>query len=238
MRTPGGPGHGRMVVIDSAPPSFLGHRSTDARQVARAGSSLPSGLGATAVILLVIPPGATRSYWSVLAGRPARPALTLCGLGLHPCSARQPGLGDQSSSGKEALMTVEVGMEVHPKRSQIAIVDAAGTSSATATWPMTRSSWCRSLACWRRARRSPSRPPRAGLAGGVVGGTGAGTVPGPPSRCTAIARPGSRTTRSTQPPWPSCWGPTCSPSLGRPPEIGDLRARLRHRASLVRLAPD
>src|SRR5215203_1088073 len=46
-----------------------------------------------------------------------------------PPSPAQPdslGFGDQSSSGKEALMTVYVGMDVHRKRSQVAIVDAAG----------------------------------------------------------------------------------------------------------------
>jgi hypothetical protein len=43
------------------------------------------------------------------------------------CSARQPRLRDQSSSGKEALMKVYVGMEVHRKRSQVAVVDDAGT---------------------------------------------------------------------------------------------------------------
>src|SRR5215218_4860727 len=46
-----------------------------------------------------------------------------------PPSPAQPdslGFGDQSSSGKEALMDVYVGMDVHRKRSQVAIVDAAG----------------------------------------------------------------------------------------------------------------
>src|SRR5829696_9454357 len=46
-----------------------------------------------------------------------------------PPSPAQPdslGFGDQSSSRKEALMTVYVGMDVHRKRSQVAIVDDAG----------------------------------------------------------------------------------------------------------------
>src|SRR5215204_5106614 len=46
-----------------------------------------------------------------------------------PPSPAQPdslGFGDQSSSRKEALMTVYVGMDVHRKRSQVAIVDEAG----------------------------------------------------------------------------------------------------------------
>src|SRR4029450_13851992 len=46
-----------------------------------------------------------------------------------PPSPAQPdsiGFGDESSSGKEALMNVYVGMDVHRKRSQIAVLDAAG----------------------------------------------------------------------------------------------------------------
>src|SRR5215218_4356376 len=46
-----------------------------------------------------------------------------------PPSPAQPdslGFGDQSSSGKEALMSMYVGMDVHRKRSQVAIVDTAG----------------------------------------------------------------------------------------------------------------
>jgi hypothetical protein len=57
---------------------------------------------------------------------PAVPDLTRCGSGPVPCSARQPRLRDQSSSGKEALMNVYVGMDVHRKRSQVAVVDDAG----------------------------------------------------------------------------------------------------------------
>ena len=37
-------------------------------------------------------------------------------------------------------MNVYVGMGVHHKRSQIAVVDGAGVPSATATWPTTRPS--------------------------------------------------------------------------------------------------
>jgi len=49
-----------MVVIDSAPPSLSSVIGLQLRrQVARASSSLPSGLGAAAVILSVIPPRRT-----------------------------------------------------------------------------------------------------------------------------------------------------------------------------------
>src|SRR4029450_5023409 len=56
------------------------------------------------------------------------PELTLCGSGPVSCSARQPRLRDLTSSGKEALMTVYVGMEVHRKRSQVAVVDDTGAA--------------------------------------------------------------------------------------------------------------
>jgi hypothetical protein len=111
------------------------------------------------------------------------------------------------------------------------------TSRATATSAMTRSSWCRSLACCRRARRSPSRPPTAGLAGGVAGGTGAGTAPGPPQplQGDCLGQAQQRQGRCAHPGQllradllPEAWI--------APLELCDLRALLRHRASLVRLA--
>jgi hypothetical protein len=55
-------------------------------------------------------------------------------------------------------MSVYVGMDMHRKRSQIAIVDDVGVPQRTATWP----SWYRSLAPLRRAPRWRSRPPTAG----------------------------------------------------------------------------
>jgi hypothetical protein len=47
-------------------------------------------------------------------------------VGLVPAQLGSLGFGDQSSSGKEALMNVYVGMDVHRKRSQIAVLDATG----------------------------------------------------------------------------------------------------------------
>jgi transposase len=44
------------------------------------------------------------------------------------------------------------------------------------------------------------------------------------------------TTRSTLAPWPSCWGPICCPRPDRAQATRELRALLRHRASLVRLS--
>jgi hypothetical protein len=122
-------------------------------------------------------------------------------------------------------MNVYVGMDVHHKRSQVAIVDDAGVQQRNRNLPTTRPSWCRSLA---RCRRHPGRLPgrrRLGLAGGVAGGTGAGAAPGPsqpPAAARRSPRPGGTTTRSMRPPWPSCSAPTCCPRPGsrpRPPAI-------------------
>ena len=42
-------------------------------------------------------------------------------------------------------MEVYVGMDVHRKRSQVAVLDARGTSCSTATSPTTQPSW---WPCW------------------------------------------------------------------------------------------
>ena len=59
-------------------------------------------------------------------------------------------------------MRVYVGMDVHRKRSQVALVDEHGVQLANRNLPTTLLSWSRSWVVWRRARRSPSRPPTAG----------------------------------------------------------------------------
>jgi hypothetical protein len=55
------------------------------------------------------------------------------GRGPVPCSARQPRLRESTSSG-EALMTAYVGMGVHPKRSQVAVVDNVSDFAGRAAW--------------------------------------------------------------------------------------------------------
>ena len=114
-------------------------------------------------------------------------------------------------------MTVYVGMDVHRKRSQIAVLDAAGEEQ--------------------RNRNVPNDPVKLVPILGVL-------PPGTPVAFEAAdgwgwlvelleelelephlvhpaavrrsPRPGSRTTRSMRPPWPSCSGPTCSPRPGSP----------------------
>ena len=135
-------------------------------------------------------------------------------------------------------MTVYVGMDVHRKRSQVAIVDAAGVPSATATWPTTRPSWCRSWVRCRRAPRSPSRPPTAG------GGWSSCW------RSWSWSRTWSIPAAAKQSPQPGCRNDKVdAATLAQllradllpeawiaPQQVRDLRALLRHRAALVRLS--
>jgi transposase len=51
-----------------------------------------------------------------------------------------------------------------------------------------------------------------------------------------LAPPGSRTTRSTPTPWPTYYGPTCSPEAWiAPPAAREARRLVRTRAGLVRM---
>ncbi len=59
-------------------------------------------------------------------------------------------------------MTVYVGMDVHRKRSQIAVLDAAGDQQRNRNVPNDPVKLVPILGVLRRARRSPSRPPTAG----------------------------------------------------------------------------
>jgi hypothetical protein len=59
-------------------------------------------------------------------------------------------------------MNVYVGMDVHRKRSQVAIVDAAGVQQRNRNLANDPAKLTRSLAPLRRVPRSPSRPPTVG----------------------------------------------------------------------------
>jgi transposase len=108
-------------------------------------------------------------------------------------------------------MSIYVGMDVHRKRSQVAIVDDAGEQQ--------------------RNRNLPNDPAKLmPILGGLPPGTAVRSRLPPaggwlvelesephlvhPSRCKVIASAGSRTTRSMRPLWPSCCGPCCV--AGRP----------------------
>ena len=116
-------------------------------------------------------------------------------------------------------MSIYVGMDVHRKRSQIAIVDAAGEEQ--------------------RNRNVPNDPTElVPILGGLPPGTpvafeaayGWGWLVElleelelephlvHPSRCKAIASPGSRTTRWTLVRWRSCCGPICCRRPGSRPK--------------------
>ena len=76
-------------------------------------------------------------------------------------------------------MSGYVGMDVHHKRSQVAIVDAAGVPQRNRNLATTRPRWSQSLACWRPGPGGVRGRLRLGLAGRAVGRAGAGAAPGP-----------------------------------------------------------
>jgi Transposase IS116/IS110/IS902 family len=112
------------------------------------------------------------------------------------------------------------------------------SSSATATWPTIRRSWCRSLALCRRALRWRSRPPTAGVGWSICSRSWSwNRIWSIPAAARRSPRPGSRTTRSMPAPWRSCCAPTCCPRPGSPRSRSATCARWRcHRASLVRVS--
>jgi hypothetical protein len=116
-------------------------------------------------------------------------------------------------------MGVYVGMDVHRKRSQVAIVDAAGVQQ--------------------RNRNLANDPAKlVPIPGGLPPGTpvafeaayGWGWLVElleelelephlvHPSRCKAIASARLKNERSMRPPWPSCYGPICCPRPGSRPK--------------------
>src|SRR5215218_5089814 len=138
-----------------------------------------------------------------------------------PPSPAQPdslGFGDQSSSGKEALMSIYVGMDVHRKRSQVAIVDAAGVPQRN-----------------RNLANDPAKlvpvlgalPPGTPVAFEAAYGWGwlvelleeLELEPHlvHPSRCKAIASARLKNDKVERPPWPSCCGLICCPRPGSHP---------------------
>ena len=117
-------------------------------------------------------------------------------------------------------MSGYVGMDVHRKRSQIAIVDDAGDLQRN-----------------RNLANDPAQlvpflgvlPPGTPVAFEAAYGWGwlvelleeLELEPHlvHPSRCRRSPRPGSRTTRWMRPPWPSCCGRICCPRPGSPPRL-------------------
>jgi transposase len=136
-------------------------------------------------------------------------------------------------------MSVYVGMDVHRKRSQVAVVDAAGAQRRNRNLPQRPGQ--AGPGPWRAAAGHPGSVRgrlRLGVAGRAARGTGVGAAPGPsqPLQGDRVG-PAAGTTRWTRPPWPSCCGRVCRPGPGsRPSRSGICGALLRHRASLVRLS--
>src|ERR671913_133498 len=158
-----------------------------------------------------------------------------------PPSPAQPdslGFGTYSSSGKEALMTVYVGMDVHRKRSQVAVVDDTGAAQRN-----------------RNVANDPAQlvpilgvlPPGTPVAFEAAYGWGwlvelleeLELEPHlvHPSRCKAIASARLKNDKVDARTLAQLLRADLLPEAWvAPPEIRDLRALLRHRASLVRLA--
>jgi transposase len=133
-------------------------------------------------------------------------------------------------------MTVYVGMDVHRKRSQVAIVDAAGVPQRNRNVANDPASWSRSLAHFRRAPRWPSRPPTAGVAGRSARGAPAGPHLVHPSRCKAIASARLKNDKVDAATLAQLLRADLPPEAWiAPQQVRDLRALLRHRASLVRM---
>jgi hypothetical protein len=94
-------------------------------------------------------------------------------------------------------MSVYVGMDVHRKRSQVAIVDEDGVQQ--------------------RNRNLANDPAKlVPILGGLP--------PGTPVELEAAGQDG-RTTRSTRPPWRSCCAPTCCRRPGSRPSRSVIYAR-------------
>jgi hypothetical protein len=81
--------------------------------------------------------------------------LMLCGSGPRPLLSPTALASGPTSSGKEALMDVYVGMDVHHKHSQVAIIDEAGVQQRNRNVPNDPAKLGPSWARLRRARRWP-----------------------------------------------------------------------------------
>src|SRR5215212_4879893 len=107
-------------------------------------------------------------------------------------------------------MSVDVGMDVHRKRSQIAIVDEAGDQQRDRNLANDPAQLVPFLGVW---------PPGTPVAFAAAYGWGwlvelleeLELEPHlvHPSRCKAIAAARLKNERWMRPPWPSCCGPTC-----------------------------
>jgi transposase len=129
-------------------------------------------------------------------------------------------------------MGVSVGMDVHPKRSQVAIIDAAGAQQRNRNLANDPAQLVPVLGALPPGTRSPSRPPTAGAGWSSCWRNWSWSRTWSiPAAVRRSPRPGCRTTRWTRPPWPDWLRADLLPEAWIAPQAtGDLRALLRHRA--------
>ena len=134
-------------------------------------------------------------------------------------------------------MTVYVGMDVHRKRSQVAVVDQAGAVQRNRNVPTTPPTSSRSLACSRPAPRWRWRPPPGGAGWSTSWATSSSRrIWSIPAAASRSRRPGSRTTKVDAETLAQLLRADLLPEAPVSPQpVRDLRGLLRHRASLVRL---
>jgi transposase len=120
-------------------------------------------------------------------------------------------------------MRIYVGMDVHRKRSQVAVVDEAGNQQRNRNVPNDPTKLVPILGALPPGTRSPSSRLRPGLAGGAARRAGAGTAPGPsqPLQGDRLGQAQERQGRRGHP-GPAAPGRICCPRPGsprRPPAI-------------------
>jgi transposase len=135
-------------------------------------------------------------------------------------------------------MNVYVGMDVHRKRSQVAIVDAAGVAQRYRNLANDPAKLARSLAPLRRVPRWPSRPPTVGAGWSICwrswSWSRTWSIPAPARQSPP---PGCRNDKVDAATLAQLLRADLLPEAGiAPQQVRDLRTLLRHRASLVRLS--
>jgi transposase len=135
-------------------------------------------------------------------------------------------------------MRVYVGMDVHRKRSQVALVDEHGGQLANRNLVNNSAELVGAWGVWRRARRLPSRPPTAG-AGWPSCWEELELEPHlvHPSRCKAIASARLKGDKVDARTLAQLLRAELLPEAWIAPQaVRDQRGSLRHRAGLVRVA--
>jgi hypothetical protein len=115
-------------------------------------------------------------------------------------------------------MGVYVGMDMHRKRSQVAVVDEAGVPQRNRNVPNDPAKLVPILGALASGTPWPLRPPTAGAGWWSCWRSFSwNRIWSIPAAARPSPRPGSRTTRWMRPPSHNCCGPTCYPRPGSHP---------------------